>query len=70
MATGESREFDLIYIDVLEAQLRPDRQKYTKLDNNTYRFENDGGNFTAEITVDDDGFVTDYPELFTMLKPR
>lgn len=70
LAIGESREFDLIYIDVLETQMRTDRQKYTRLNDNSYRFENDEGNFIAEITVADDCFVTDYPELFTMFKPR
>ena len=70
MTIGESREFDLIYIDVLEAQMRIDRQKYTKLSSNNYRFENDGGKFTADITVDEDGFVIDYPKLFQMLKPK
>lgn len=70
LAIGESREFNLIYIDVLETSMRIDRQKYTKLDDNNYRFENDAGNFTADIVIDDDGFVTDYPELFTMLKPK
>lgn len=70
MAVGESREFGLIYIDVMEARMMPDSQKYTKLSNNSYRFENAGGNFTAEIAVDDDGFVTDYPGLFIMFKPQ
>ncbi len=67
---GQTREVDVLYIDVLENVLRRDTQKYTKTSQNTYRFENEGGNFIAEITVDDDGFVTFYPGLFEMLKPK
>ena len=70
MAIGESHEFSLIYIDVLEAEMRLDHQKYTRQSSNSYRFENDGGKFTADITVDEDGFVIDYPKLFQMLKPQ
>lgn len=67
---GDSAEFDLVYFDILENNIRRERQKYTRMPGNIYRFENDGGAFTAHITVDADGFVTDYPNLFEMLKPK
>lgn len=67
---GDSAEFDLIYIDIMENQVRADRQKYTKMPRNIYHFENDEGRFAADIEVDDDGFVTDYPGLFKMFKPK
>lgn len=67
---GDSAEFDLVYFDIIANEVRRDRQKYTKMPGKVYLFENDGSNFSAEITVNDDGFVTDYPQLFEMLKPR
>ncbi len=70
LSEGESAEFDLVYFDILEITIRKDRQKYTRMPGNAYRFENEGGNFTADISVDDEGFVTHYPNLFEMLKPR
>jgi len=66
---GQRQQTDVLYIDILANQLRKDTQYYTLLSPNNYRFENDGGNFTADIIVDEDGFVTHYPQLFEMLKP-
>jgi len=63
------REVEVLYIDVLANQLRKDTQHYTRNGPHNFIFENDGGNFIANITVNDDGFVTNYPELFEMLKP-
>ncbi|MGQ2982524.1 putative glycolipid-binding domain-containing protein [Flavobacterium sp.] len=70
LSEGSSAEFDLVYFDILENNIRRDRQKYTRMPGNVYRFENGGGYFTADIIVDADGFVTNYPNLFKMLKPR
>jgi hypothetical protein len=40
-------------------------QAYTCIEpNRRYRFEGLDTGFTAEIAVDDDGLVTDYPGLF------
>lgn len=61
---GTSKYTDVVYIDVLDNKLRRDRQQYTKLSRLKYKFVNDGGDFTAEIDVDEQGFVTDYPNLF------
>jgi uncharacterized protein len=47
--------------------LRPQRdgQIYTCLEaNRRFRFDAADGSFTAEITTDEDGLVTDYPPLF------
>ena len=68
MTEGESAEFDLLYVDVLNNEIRKDRQKYTKMHGSIFHFENDEGRFFADIEVDDDGFVTYYPGLFEMYK--
>lgn len=40
-------------------------QAYTRLEERLYLFESlDGNGFKAKLPVDDNGFVTDYPELF------
>jgi hypothetical protein len=66
LAIGESRKFRMAYIpaDTLEPFL--DEQTYTRLGERMYRFENGEGvdYFTADITVDEDGLVVDYPGLF------
>ena len=64
---GESRTIDVVYIDVLNNDLRRDEQRYSKLNRLRYRFENNsnyGDPFVAEIDVDENDFVTYYPELF------
>ena len=63
----EKQQVEVLYMDVLANHLRKDTQHYTRTGLHNYTFENDGGNFIANITVDDDGLVTNYPELFEML---
>jgi len=66
---NQTEQVSALYFDVLANEIREDVQRYTKLNAMKYNFENDGGNFSADIDVDEDGFVTHYPNLFTMLKP-
>jgi hypothetical protein len=48
--------------------MRVDRQVYRCLEAETrYRYEAFDGSFSADITVDDDGLVVDYPPLFHRL---
>lgn len=70
IAESENAEFDLLYVDVLNNEIRRDRQKYTRMPGNVFHFENDEGRFSAEIEVDEDGFVSHYPGLFEMYKPH
>jgi uncharacterized protein len=70
---GESTEIAVVYIDAPSLEVMPVRQRYTCLardaDSAHYRFEAlpyaalpDG--FVADLTVDADGLVKDYPPLF------
>lgn len=65
---GESAELKMVYIDVPELHLAAERQQYTCLEarpaNGPYRFEALPSGFTADLPVDADGLVTDYPGLF------
>ena len=70
---GESAEVAVVYIDAPSLDVTPVRQRYTCLahdaDDGLYRFEAlpyaalpDG--FTAELSVDANGLVRNYPPLF------
>ena len=62
-------QVDVLYFDIMDNVVRTDAQIYSQIAPLHYRFENNDGNFIADIDVDKDGFVTHYPNLFTMLKP-
>lgn len=49
--------FPELTVDVLE-------QSYSRLAEFTYLYESAGGNFRRELTVNEHGFVTDYPGLW------
>jgi uncharacterized protein len=65
---GESEELTVTYIRVPELLVGPERQRYgcleAKADGGLYRFEALPSEFTAELPVDADGLVIDYPGLF------
>lgn len=70
LALAEAREIDVIYVSVPALKASRVRQRYTlvsKDDNGgRYRYENLQSGFTAELTIDTDGLVVDYPNIFTM----
>jgi hypothetical protein len=66
-ALGERRRYKMAYIPADTLEPIAYEQIYTKLNDTTYRFENADGSFTADITVDADGFVLEYPGLFERL---
>jgi uncharacterized protein len=65
---GESEELTITYVRVPELLVGPERQRYgcleAKSDGGLYRFEALPSGFTAELPVDAEGLVIDYPELF------
>jgi hypothetical protein len=65
---GESEDLRVAYIRVPELLVGPERQRYgcleAQADGGLYRFEALPSGFTAELPVDADGFVLDYPGLF------
>jgi hypothetical protein len=68
LAPGESAEISVAYLDVTELQPWPEPQSYTCLEkgdgSGLYRFLSLDGGFTADLPVDSDGLVVDYPGLF------
>jgi hypothetical protein len=64
LAIGESRRFRVAYIPAAHFEPYAAEQVYTRLSERVYRFETGDGSFAADITVDEDGLVVDYPGLF------
>ena len=73
LAPKESAEISVAYVEGTELQARPEPQRYTCLEKGDggglYRFLSLDGGFTADLTVDSDGLVLDYPELFRRVLP-
>jgi hypothetical protein len=68
MKPGDTSEIRLCYIDVPELTTTPARQRYTALDDgSTFRFEAIESGFAADLPLDEDGIVRDYPGLFRRL---
>jgi len=69
LALGERREFLMAWLFAPDLTVHPQPQAYTRLADRLYLFENlDGTDFRAELPVDEDGIVLDYPELFRRVK--
>lgn len=61
---GQSASIVAAWIDFPSLEVMPDPQRYTRIAQNTYRYESLDSDFTRDVTVDADGFVVDYPGLF------
>lgn len=65
---GQSAELLVAYVLIPEIELMTDKQRYTCVELNAhgglYRYESMESDFKAELPVDNDGLVIDYPGLF------
>jgi hypothetical protein len=64
LAIGQTQEIRVIYLDLLAQEITPVRQKYTRLSQLEYQYENVPNDFEAKIRVDETGLVVAYPSLF------
>ncbi|PKF74161.1 putative glycolipid-binding domain-containing protein [Chryseobacterium sp. PMSZPI] len=64
LAENSSQEIKVIYIDVLNKVIKPVTQQYTRISADQYRYDNLQTDFTADISVDENGLIVNYPELF------
>lgn len=64
---GEAAEINVAYILVPELSLRAAPQRYTRLADRLWRFDGLDIDFTADLTVDEEAFVVEYPGLFRRL---
>jgi uncharacterized protein len=67
LAPGWATEITVVYIAVPALTVGVSRQRYRCLTwgagGGAYRFETGAGDFTADITVDADGLVVEYPQI-------
>jgi len=61
---GKTQIVDVIYFDLLDFNIKRAQQQYKQMSKNQFHYANLPNDFEALITVDDDGFVADYPQLF------
>ena len=64
LSQNQTQIIKVIYCDLLEQQIKPVQQKYTRLSKTEYHYENIPNDFAATIQVDESGLVVDYPSLF------
>lgn len=62
LGIGASKTIQAAWVRFPELTVEKSAQKYTRLDEFTYRYES--GTFSAELVVDDDGLVASYADLF------
>nr|WP_210497128.1 putative glycolipid-binding domain-containing protein [Microvirga antarctica] len=68
LADGQTELIRLAYIRVPSLSVAPGRQRYTAMKAGTrYRFESLDHDFSANLPVDQQGLVRDYPSLFRRL---
>jgi hypothetical protein len=64
LSEKEGDQIKVLYVDVLDRKIMPVQQKYTKLSQTDYKYENVPNDFESVISVDDLGLVVNYPGLF------
>lgn len=64
LEVGESAEVRAAWLRFPGFELEPLEQRYTRTAEDTYHYESGGGTFVRDLTVNEAGFVTNYPELF------
>ena len=64
----------MAYVDVPELKVVPARQRYASLaplaGNDVYRYESIDSGFCADLSVDSEGLVIDYPPIWRRVVPR
>lgn len=64
LAVGDAAEVKAAWLRFPSFKLEPLPQKYRRVDETTYRYESAGGQFVAELKVNQSGFVVDYPGIW------
>ena len=61
MKVGDAAELQVAWVTSRASRSRADPQRYTRLGPTSYRFDSLDSDFTADLTVDDDGVVLALP---------
>lgn len=67
LPVGGSAEIVTAHVSVPDLSLSADPQRYTRTASHGYRYESLDSDFTRDVSVDDDGFVLEYPGLFSRI---
>ena len=70
LAVGESAEVTAAWVRFPELSVEPLHQRYTRRAENRYLYEGLDSDFSAELTVDEQGLVTHYPGGWEMWTPN
>ena len=66
---GQEEDIRVVYLPLPELELRVMEQRYTRLAGDRARYRSVGSGFERDLTLDDDGFVIEYPGLFRRAWP-
>ena len=64
LEVGDSAEVRAAWLPFPELTLEPLPQLYRRIDEHTYHYESNGGQFVRTLEVDETGMVTSYPGLW------
>lgn len=64
LSVGEEKEVRAAWLRFPSFELEPLTQLYRRVDKSTYRYESSGGKFVRELTVNEEGFATSYPDFW------
>lgn len=64
LSVGEYSEFTAVWLDDQTWSFKPLKQRYERLNENTYKYVSVESGYEAELLVDEFGFVRLYPELW------
>jgi hypothetical protein len=64
LKVGEESQVRAAWLRFPNFRLEVLSQLYRHTAEHTYRYESGGGSFVAELIVNDEGFVTNYPDLW------
>ena len=75
LAAGQPREFDVAWVRLPDLRVLRARQQYTRLDTDAgaarqVRYRSVDSGFTADLALDSDGLVIDYPPHWTRIGNR
>lgn len=68
LSKGQSSKIQVVYIPIPDLNIQPVPQRYTCLEKNLYRYEGLFRQFEANLPLDENGLVIDYPETFCRIQ--
>jgi hypothetical protein len=69
MKPGDEHDITVAYFSLPDLGIAPVRQHYTSVNDGVVRYSSDTRDFVRDLKIDDQGFVIDYPDLFSRSFP-